>query len=237
VTLSIPEYIRTTTPTAGKIVGYVRVSTDAQNTDRQLEGVSLDKVFVDYASGKNVNRPQLQAMLEYIREGDTLLVHSLDRLARNLVDLRRLVTDLTGRGIRVEFRKENMVFDGNETAMGTFLLNMMGGFAEFERALSRERQMEGVALAKKAGKYRGRAPAIRSSNGKLDILEKLYAAGTGVSVMAREAGVSRQTVYTWLKLKPKREPKLKSKPNTAEGYYELAGQIIPFRQKGATNAH
>jgi DNA invertase Pin-like site-specific DNA recombinase len=225
MTPSASGYIHIAEPTPGKTIGYIRVSTVAQNPERQLEGVNLDKVFTDFASGKDTNRPQLQAMLEYVREGDVLLVHSLDRLARNLVDLRRMVTDLTGRGVRVEFRKENMVFDGNETAMGTLLLNMMGGFAEFERALSRERQLEGVAIAKKAGKYKGRAPAIRANNGRIDLLERLYAEGAGVSIMARQAGVSRQTVYDWLKTKPKREV----------GGRKLTGCVVSFPQKEAVN--
>lgn len=226
MTLSAPEYIRTAPPTKGKTVGYIRVSTIAQHTERQLEGVLLDKVFTEYASGKDLNRPQLQAMLEYVREGDVLLVHSLDRLARNLVDLRRLVSDLTSRGVHVEFRKENMVFDGQETAMGTLLLNLVGGFAEFERAMSRERQMEGVALAKKAGKYQGRKPAIRDSNGKLDLIEKVYAEGAGVSEMARRVGTSRQTVYAWLKEK-QRSPNARRK--RGEG-------VLQFPQKEAAHA-
>jgi DNA invertase Pin-like site-specific DNA recombinase len=142
-------------------------------------------------------------MLDYVREGDTVVVHSIDRLARNLVDLRRLVRELNMCGVRVEFHKEGMVFDGRETAAGTFLLNMMGGFAEFERAMSYERMMEGVALAKKARRYKGRAPAIRDNNGKVEIMERLYAKGARVCDMARQASVSRQTVYNWLKSKQK----------------------------------
>ena len=193
-----PEYILKTTPAPGKTVGYVRVSTLAQNPERQLEGVPLNKVFTDYASGKTKDRPQLQAMLDYVREGDTVVVHSIDRLARNLVDLRRLVRELNMSGVRVEFKKEGMVFGGRETAAGTFLLNMMGGFAEFERAMSYERMMEGVALAKKEKRYKGRAPAIRANNGKAEIMERLHAKGARVCDMARQAGVSRQTVYSWL---------------------------------------
>ena len=201
----IPEYILKTTHAPGKTVGYVRVSTLAQNPERQLEGIPLNKVFTDYASGKTKDRPQLQAMLDYIREGDTVVVHSIDRLARNLVDLRRLVRGMNMGGVRVEFKKEGMVFDGRETAMGTFLLNMMGGFAEFERAMAYERQMEGVALAKRDKRYKGRAPAIRVNNGKAELMEILYAKGAKVSAMARKLGVSRQTVYSWLKSRKNEE--------------------------------
>ena len=92
----------------GQRVGYQRVSTVDQNTDRQLDGVELDKVFTDKASGKDANRPELARALEYVREGDTLVVHSMDRLARNLEDLRRIVRELTGQGVQVEFVKESL---------------------------------------------------------------------------------------------------------------------------------
>src|SRR4051794_32821148 len=93
-------------------VGYARVSSYDQNPERQLEHLCADRVFTDHTSGKDTARPQLQALLGYVRDGDTLAVHSMDRLARNLVDLRRLVQDLTARGVRVEFVKENLTFTG-----------------------------------------------------------------------------------------------------------------------------
>jgi DNA invertase Pin-like site-specific DNA recombinase len=123
---------------AGQRVGYVRVSTLDQRTDRQLDGVELDRVFTDKASGKDVVRPQLDALLAFVRDGDTVVVHSMDRLARNLDDLRRLVRALTGKGVRVQFVTENLTFTGEDTAMATLLLSVMGAFAEFERALIRE---------------------------------------------------------------------------------------------------
>src|ERR1700750_451446 len=100
-----------------KRVGYIRVSTLDQNTDRQLDGQELDKVFTDKASGKDTKRPQLAAMLDYVREGDELVVHSMDRLARSLDDLRRMVLDLTGKGVHVKFVKENLTFTGEDSAM------------------------------------------------------------------------------------------------------------------------
>src|ERR1700746_2456598 len=135
----------------GKRVGYVRVSSIDQNTVRQLDGVQLDKVFTDRASGKDVNRPQLKAALDYLRDGDVLVIHSMDRLARNLDDLRKIVTDLTGRGVQVHFIKEGLLFTGEDSAMSKLLLSVMGAFAEFERALLKERQREGIAVAKRAG--------------------------------------------------------------------------------------
>jgi DNA invertase Pin-like site-specific DNA recombinase len=143
----------------GKRVGYTRVSTVDQNAERQLDGVQVDKTFTDKASGKDTNRPQFQAALEYLREGDVLVVHSMDRLARNLDDLRRIVADLTARGIVIEFVKEQLTFNGDDSALSRMLLSVMGAFAEFERALLKERQREGIALAKRAGVYKGRKPA------------------------------------------------------------------------------
>src|SRR6201998_3728325 len=144
----------------GKRIGYVRVSTLDQHTERQLDGQHLDKTFTDKASGKNAERPQLQAALDYLRDGDVLVVHSMDRLARNLDDLRRIVTELTGRGGIVEFAKEHLTFTSEDNAMSKLLLSVMGAFAEFERALLKERQREGIALAKRKGVYKGRKPAL-----------------------------------------------------------------------------
>jgi DNA invertase Pin-like site-specific DNA recombinase len=131
----------------GQRIGYVRVSSFDQNPERQLENVSLNKVFTDKASGKDTKRPELEALLAFVREGDTVVVHSMDRLARNLDDLRRLVQMLTKRGIRIEFVKEGLHFTGEDSPMANLLLSVMGAFAEFERALIRERQREGLALA------------------------------------------------------------------------------------------
>jgi DNA invertase Pin-like site-specific DNA recombinase len=111
-------------------------------------------------SGKDTARPELEAIIRYVRDGDTIVVHSMDRLARNLDDLRRLVRELTGKGVKVKFLKENLTFTGEDSPMATLLLSVMGGFAEFERALIRERQREGIALANARGVYRGRKPAL-----------------------------------------------------------------------------
>jgi len=135
--------------------GRVRVSTLDQNPDRQLDGLRLDRTFTDKASGRDVARPKLAELLRFVRDGDTVVVHSLDRLGRNLDDLRRLVGELTGRGVQVEFAKEQLVFSGEDSPMAHLLLSVMGAFAEFERALIRERQREGIALARQRGAYRG----------------------------------------------------------------------------------
>ena len=128
---------------SGKKIGYIRVSSFEQNPERQLEDTGLNKKFIDKASGKNTARPQLKAMLDYARDGDTIIVHSMDRLARNLDDLRRLVTQLTDQQIRIEFLKEGLTFTGEDSPMSKLLLSVMGAFAEFERSLIKERKMEG----------------------------------------------------------------------------------------------
>lgn len=179
----------------GQRVGYQRVSTVDQNTHRQLDGVELDKVFSDKASGKDTQRPQLAACLEYIREGDTLVVHSMDRLARNLEDLRRIVRELTGQGVQVQFMKENLTFAGDDSPMNTLLLSMLGAVAEFERSMILERQREGIALAKAAGKYKGRKASLTEE--QAGELRARVAAGEAVAALAKEFGVSRQTIYNY----------------------------------------
>src|SRR5690606_14577966 len=134
---------------------YIRVSTVDQNTERQLAGIDLKKIFEDKCSGKDTNRPQLTAMLDYVREGDCIHVHDISRLARNLSDLRNLVSDLTSRGISIKFHKENLHFTGEANPMQDLMLSMLGAVYEFERSMTLERQREGIALAKAQGRYKG----------------------------------------------------------------------------------
>ena len=180
----------------GQVVGYIRVSTLDQNTERQLEGLKPDRVFTDKASGKDTKRPALQAALAHLREGDRLVVHSLDRLARNLVDLKNIVTELTGRGVEVEFLKERLHFTGEDSAMSNLLLSVMGAFTEFERALIRERQREGIALAKKAGVYKGRKPSLTPE--RVKELKARVKSGEKKTVIASEFGISRETLYKYI---------------------------------------
>ena len=179
----------------GKRIGYVRVSTLEQNDSRQLEGVQLDKRFMDKASGKDTKRPQLQAAMDYLRDGDVLVVHSMDRLARNLDDLRKIVLGLTERGVVVEFVKEHLTFTSEDNAMSKLLLSVMGAFAEFERSLIRERQREGIALAKKAGVYKGRKPSLTPE--RVAQLRARVLAGETKAALAREFGISRETLYSY----------------------------------------
>jgi DNA invertase Pin-like site-specific DNA recombinase len=185
----------------GQRIGYVRVSSFDQNPDRQLEHVQVDRVFTDKASGKDVQRPQLEALLGFVREGDTVVVHSMDRLARNLDDMRRLVQSLTKRGVRIEFAKEHLTFTGEDSPMANLMLSVMGAFAEFERALIRERQREGIALAKQRGAYRGRKKALAPE--RVTALRERVAAGEQKAALARELGISRETLYQYLKTEPK----------------------------------
>lgn len=177
----------------GQRVGYVRVSTVDQNTERQLDGVELDKRFEDKASGKDTARPALVEALGYVREGDTLVVHSMDRLARNLEDLRRTVRELTERGVRVQFVKEALTFTGDDSPMSNLLLSMLGAVAEFERAMIRERQREGIAIAKAKGVYTGRKPALTDAQ-TAEVVRRL-AGGESAADLAKEFGVARATVY------------------------------------------
>jgi DNA invertase Pin-like site-specific DNA recombinase len=180
-----------------KRIGYVRVSSVDQNTERQLDGVALDKVFTDKASGKSTDRPQLVAALDYLRDGDTLVVHSMDRLARNLDDLRKMVRDLTARGVVVQFIKESLTFTGDDSPMSTLLLSVMGAFAEFERSLIRERQREGIAIAKEKGVYKGRKPSLTPD--QVGMIRELVTAGVPKAQIARDFGISRETLYVHLR--------------------------------------
>jgi DNA invertase Pin-like site-specific DNA recombinase len=176
----------------------LRVSTLDQNENRQLEGRELDKVFRDKTSGKDVKRPQLEAMLSIAREGDTLYCHLMDRLARNLDDLRKIVFGLTPRGVHVCFLKENVTFTGEKSPMANLLLSVMGAFAELERELLRERQREGIALAKRAGKYLTRKPTMTAE--RAAEIRKRVAAGESKSGLAREFKISRDTLYRYLRI-------------------------------------
>ncbi|HMH15191.1 MAG TPA: recombinase family protein [Edaphobacter sp.] len=186
---------------SGQRVGYARVSTVDQNTGRQheaLEKENLDRVFEDKVSGKSTDRPQLHAMLAHVREGDTVVVYSMDRLARNLTDLRKLVDDLTARCVEVRFVKESLTFThGKPGSTARLMLNIMGSVAEFEREMMLERQREGIQLAKREGKYTG-GKAKLSAERAADLREKANVAGVNRAALAREFGISRAALYVYL---------------------------------------
>lgn len=176
-------------------VGYIRVSSVDQNTDRQLESVHLDKVFTDKASAKDTSkRPQLKACLDFLREGDTLNVHSIDRLARNLGDLLDLLKTLTSRGVSVRFHKENLTFTGEDNPFQTLQLQIIGAVAQFEREIIRERQREGIAKAQAKGKHCGRKAKLSPEQTE-ELKARALAGGEEKKALAAEYGVSRQTLY------------------------------------------
>ncbi|MRS03841.1 recombinase family protein [bacterium] len=181
----------------GEKLGYVRVSSVAQNTERQLEGVELDRTFIDKLSGKDTNRPQLQELLTYARRGDTVYVHSLDRLGRNLDDLRNLVNQMTAKGITVTFCKENLTFaDDKKNPLQELMFNIMAAFAQFERELVRERQKEGVQIAKANGAYKGRKQEMTPD--RVEEIRSRVAAGEPKAKIAKSLGISRDTLYRYL---------------------------------------
>jgi len=180
----------------GHQIGYVRVSSIEQSTDRQLADVKLDMVFEDKVSGKTTNRPQLQACLSHLRQDDVLHVHSIDRLARNMVDLLKLVNDLTNDGVTVQFHKESLVFNGGSSPIDKLMLQMLGAFSEFEVAMIRERQREGIAAAKSKGVKFGAKPKL--SDKQVVEIRTRASQGEHKASLASEYGVSRQTLYTAL---------------------------------------
>lgn len=176
-------------------VGYVRVSSVDQNTARQLDGVELDKVFTDKVSGASTDRSQLQAMLEYVREGDCIHVHSIDRLARSLADLLTLVQELNAKGVHVQFHKESLLFTGDDNPTQDLMLSMMGAVAQFERSMILERQREGIAKAKEAGVYRGRKKTVDDAE-----IRAAVAGGLSFRKAAEQLNVSLSTVQRAMKL-------------------------------------
>ena len=182
-------------------IGYVRVSSADQSTERQLTDQKLTVTFTDKASGKNADRPQLQAMLAgNWPEGSTVVVHSMDRLARSLTDLLQLVEQLTGRGINVHFVKEAKTFRGGDSTdpMDMLMLSMLGAVAEYERTLIRERQREGIAKAKQRGVYKGRKRKLTDPAQIQQIVAEATALGANKTHVAQRHGLSRQTLYKYL---------------------------------------
>ncbi|MPQ65361.1 MULTISPECIES: recombinase family protein [unclassified Pseudomonas] len=176
-------------------VGYVRVSSVDQNTARQLDSVTLDRVFEDKVSGATTDRPQLQEMLKFIREGDTVHIHSIDRLARSLEDLLKLVKDLNTRKISVHFHKEQLLFTGEANPMQELMLSLLGSVAQFERAMIKERQREGIAKAKEAGAYKGRVKSVDDAA----IRVAMQAEGASFRKVAKALDVSLSSVQRAMK--------------------------------------
>jgi len=170
-------------------VAYVRVSTVDQNLDRQLDGLSFDKVFEDKCSGKDTKRPALHALLNYVREGDEVFVHDISRMARNLEDLLALVKHFGQKGVTITFQKEQLTFTGNENPMQALMLSLLGAVYQFERSMMLERQREGIKVAKAAGKYKGGKPRVDRQK----IIDAL-SSGLSIRAVAQQLGVGVSTV-------------------------------------------
>lgn len=179
----------------GQTLAYIRVSTEDQNDDRQQDlTADADKVFKEKASSSK-DRPELERLLDYARDGDHIIVWSIDRFARSLRDLKNMVYDLTEKGVSIEFKSERLTFSpsGDGNLYSELMLNLLGSIYEFERKMLLQRQKEGIAKAKAAGKYKGRAKAL-SSEQVFDARSRI-ASQVPKAVVARDLGVSRSTLY------------------------------------------
>jgi len=181
----------------GQNIGYVRVSSVGQNDERQLQDINLDRVFKEKVSGKNTDRPQLKECIEYVRNGDTLHVHSMDRLARNLIDLQKIIDELIKKGVIVHFHKENLIFKGDNNSFDKLLLQVIGAVSEFERNLIKERQKEGIENAKIKGVKLGRKNTL--NNDQIKELKEMVSNGINKVDIGKHFGISRQSVYTYIK--------------------------------------
>lgn len=174
------------------IVGYVRISSDSQSMERQ-ELPDAERIFEEAESGAKRNRPQLQQMLDFIREGDVVQVHELSRLARSLRDLQEIVEVILKKGCSVSFLSENLTFKpDSEDIFATFQMQVLGAFAEMERKLTRKRQTEGIRKAKEAGRYKGRKATIDA-----DKIIDLQKKGLTAEQIAKSLGISRASVYRY----------------------------------------
>lgn len=187
----------------GKKIGYIRVSTKLQNTERQLDGLDLDIIFTDHASGSTVHRPKLEELLNYVRDNDVVYVHSMDRLARNLDDLKRIIKTITDKQAQVHFIKEGLEFTSSTSPMSSLMLSLMGAFAEFEHGLIRERQLEGIAKAKGRGVY---DHLRKLTDEQIQEIKDIISRETELnkinrSVLAKKYNITRQCLYNYLKQK------------------------------------
>ena len=173
------------------VVGYKRVSSVDQNLERQ-DLQNVEKVFEEKLSGKNAkDRPALQEMIQWVRDGDKVVVWSIDRLARDLRDLQDIISILTGKGVSITFVSENLTFSANqEDPFAQLQLHLMGAFAQFERSIIKKRQAEGIAKAKAKGVYKGRSKSIDR-----DKVKALRAEGLSTYKIADQLGVSRMSVH------------------------------------------
>ena len=172
-------------------LAYTRVSTADQNLDRQLHGMTFDKVFEDKCSGKDTNRSGLNELINYARKGDEVYVHDISRMARNTADLLSLVKQFNDKGVTLKFVKENLVFSGEANPMNDLMLTLLGAIYQFERSMILERQREGIEIAKKKGKFKGKQPNKELHHK----IQELFKSGMSKRAISIELGCSRPTVY------------------------------------------
>jgi DNA invertase Pin-like site-specific DNA recombinase len=172
-----------------KVIGYIRVSSVDQNTERQLDGIHLDITFEEKVSGATRERPQLEEMLRNLREGDLVMVHDISRLARNLGDLKNIIDEIIEKNASVRFLKENLEFTGGDSPMQKLMLNLLGSFYEFEREMIKERQREGIAKAKERGVYKRREASV-----DVEAIRKELRAGTSIRKTAEKLKIAASTV-------------------------------------------
>ncbi|XSE38955.1 recombinase family protein [Corynebacterium rouxii] len=185
----------------GQKIGYARVSTTEQNPERQharLRNAGAVRIYTDCISGGTRHRPQLDEALRYLREGDRLIITSMDRLARSLTDLSSIVTKLTERGVIVEFLKENQTYTATSDPIARLMLGILGAIAEFERSLIRERQAEGIARAKARGVYKGRAKVLTDE--QISQARQWVDTGVPKAEVARRLEIGRTTLYKYLSI-------------------------------------
>lgn len=180
----------------GKKIGYIRVSSSDQNPEAQLTGIELDKKYIEYKSAKNLERPELEMLLEYCREDDEVYVQRIDRLARNVRELQNLVDIFLKKNVKVVFVKDGLRFEGKDSPMAYFQLQIMGAFAEFERNISKERQREGIELAKKKGKYKGRKRILNPE--QVEKMKEMLHLGFYKRDIAKKFNISPQSVYNYI---------------------------------------
>ena len=184
--------------TKGQNIGYIRVSTVEQNEERQQKALAdklIDKMYIEKASGKDTNRPKLKEMLDYVREGDTIYIQDFSRLARNVKDLLSIVDQLQDKGVNLISLKENLDLN---TPQGKLQLTMLGAIYEFERAMIRERQAEGIAIAKAKGKYKGRKKITFPSNWE-EVYQKWKRREINGIKAREQLGLKRNTFYNLIK--------------------------------------
>ena len=173
---------------------YKRVSTVIQNTERQLQDVPCDRLYEDKLSGKDTNRPEFQTMMNNLRFGDVINVHSLDRVGRNTKDILEIVQQVKDKGCVIHFHKENLKFDGTKTDMySELLLTILAGFSAFERNIILERQREGIAIAKEKGVYKGRKSKLTKE--QVNTMKIDFKNGLEKTEIAKKYGVTRSYVY------------------------------------------